>query len=153
MHDIRVACEKLRALLRLVRTKSKDTVLSREKACYRDAGRLLSEVRDTTAMPAALDKLIEHYSDQLARNAFDDWRKPFIMLCMLISSRNTCRVSSPAAESKHPALMRSVACAISGYIRSRKSCNERNTPVVSRSVYTPVCYLSSLISGAAVLRV
>ena len=78
VHDIRVACKKLRSLLRLVRTKSKDTVLSRENDCYRDAGRLLSEVRDTTAMLAALDKLIEHSSGQLARNAFEDLRKPFV---------------------------------------------------------------------------
>ena len=78
VHDIRVACKKLRSLLRLVRTKSKDTVLSRENACYRDAGRLLSEVRDTTAMLAALDKLIAHSSGQVARHAFDDVRKPFL---------------------------------------------------------------------------
>ncbi|MEO7860867.1 MAG: CHAD domain-containing protein [Nitrospirales bacterium] len=78
VHDIRVAFKKLRALLRLVRTKSKDPVLSRENACYRDAGRLLSEVRDTTAILAALDKLIEHSSGHLARHAFDDVRKPFV---------------------------------------------------------------------------
>lgn len=78
VHDIRVAFKKLRALLRLVGTKSKDSILSRENACYRDAGRLLSEVRDTTAMLAALDKLIAHSSGQLTRHAFDDVRKPFV---------------------------------------------------------------------------
>jgi CHAD domain-containing protein len=78
VHDIRVAFKKLRALLRLVSTKSKDSVLSRENACYRDAGRLLSEVRDTTAILAALDKLIAHVSGQLSRHAFDDVRKPFV---------------------------------------------------------------------------
>jgi CHAD domain-containing protein len=78
VHDIRVAFKKLRALLRLVGTKSKDSVLSREDACYRDAGRLLSEVRDTTAILAALDKLIAHSSGQLSRHAFDEVRKPFV---------------------------------------------------------------------------
>ncbi|MEO8342123.1 MAG: CHAD domain-containing protein [Nitrospirota bacterium] len=78
VHDIRVACKKLRALLRLVKTESKDSLLSRENACYRDSGKLLSEVRDTTAMLAALDKLIEHSSGHLGRHAFDNVRKPFV---------------------------------------------------------------------------
>jgi CHAD domain-containing protein len=38
----------------------------------------LSEVRDTTAILATLDKLIAHSSGQLARHAWDDVRKPFV---------------------------------------------------------------------------
>ncbi len=96
VHDIRVACKKLRALLRLVRTQSKDSVLSRENACYRDAGRLLSEVRDTTAMLAALDKLIEHSSGHLARHAFDDVRKPFVKKQRTQRSQKKCAVAEVA---------------------------------------------------------
>ena len=78
VHDTRVAFKKLRALLRLARTRSNDKAFSRENACYRDAARLLADVRDTTATIAAFDKLIEHFSDQLARNAFADLRMPLI---------------------------------------------------------------------------
>ena len=78
VHDTRVAFKKLRALLRLARTRSNDKAFSQENARYRAAGRLLADVRDTTAIIATFDKLIEHFSDQLARNAFADLRMPFI---------------------------------------------------------------------------
>ena len=78
IHDTRVSLKKLRALLRLGRAKTNDDVFAHEDTCYRDMGRRLSEVRDTTAMIAALDKLTEHYADQLAPNAFAELRKPFI---------------------------------------------------------------------------
>lgn len=70
IHDARVSLKKLRALLRLARAKHNDDVFAHENTYYRDAGRRLSEVRDTTAMIAAFDKLAEHYVDQLTLNAF-----------------------------------------------------------------------------------
>ena len=78
IHDARVSLKKLRALLRLARTKHNDDVFAHENSFYRDAGRRLSEVRDTTAMIAAFDKLTEHYVDQLPPNAFTELRKSFI---------------------------------------------------------------------------
>jgi CHAD domain-containing protein len=85
IHDARVAVKKLRALLRLARTKSNEDVFAKEICCHRKAGRLLSEVRDVTVMVAAFDGLTERYSDQLSSNAFTELRKP------LIRRRNTQR--------------------------------------------------------------
>jgi len=78
IHDVRVSFKKLRALLRLARVKKNDDAFARENACYRDAGRRLSEVRDATAMVSAFDKLTERYAEQLARDAFAELRKPFL---------------------------------------------------------------------------
>ena len=78
IHDTRVTFKKLRALLRLSRVKDNAETFRHEDACFRDAGRRLSHVRDTTAMIEALDKLTKHYADQLEPDAFAELRKPFI---------------------------------------------------------------------------
>jgi CHAD domain-containing protein len=78
IHDARVTFKKLRALLRLARAKSNGDIFRHENACYREAGRRLSQVRDTTAMIEALDELTKRYADQLAPDAFAELRKPFI---------------------------------------------------------------------------
>ena len=78
IHDTRVTFKKLRALLRLTRVKHNAETFGLEDDCFRDAGRRLSHVRDTTAMIKALDKLTEHYADQLEPDAFAELRKPFI---------------------------------------------------------------------------
>ena len=80
IHAVRVAFKKLRALLRLARAKHNDDIITHENACYRDAGRRLSEVRDTTAMIAAFDTMTEHYADQLAPDDFAALRTPFIRI-------------------------------------------------------------------------
>jgi CHAD domain-containing protein len=78
IHDTRVIFKKLRALLRLTRMKNNAETFRHEDACFRNAGRRLSRVRDTTAMIEALDKLTERYADQFERGAFAELRKPFI---------------------------------------------------------------------------
>ena len=78
IHDMRVAFKKLRALLRLVRSKHTNDIFRHENTYYRNAGRRLSELRDAAAMLAAFDKLTEHYADQLAPNAFAELRTPLI---------------------------------------------------------------------------
>ena len=78
IHDTRVTFKKLRALLRLTRVKNNAETFRHEDAYFRDAGRRLSRVRDTTAMIEALDKLTERYVDQLEPDAFAELRKPFI---------------------------------------------------------------------------
>ena len=78
IHDARVSLKKLRALLRLVQVKSNAHVLTQERVCYRNAARRMSEVRDTTAIIEAFDKLTKHYADQLAPEAFSELRKPFL---------------------------------------------------------------------------
>ena len=78
IHDARVSIKKLRALLRLAQSKRTNDVFAKEMRCYRDAGRLLSEMRDAAVMIATLDKLIEHYAEQLTPKAFAEFRRPFI---------------------------------------------------------------------------
>jgi CHAD domain-containing protein len=78
IHDVRVSCKKLRALLRLALGTKNDPIRTHENACYRDAGKRLSDVRDTTAMIEAFDKLTTRYAHQLAPDAFSKLRKPFI---------------------------------------------------------------------------
>jgi len=78
IHDVRVATKKLRALLRLARAKSHDDLFAKELYRYRKIGRRLSDLRDATAMVAAIDGLTKRYADQLSSNAFAELRKPFI---------------------------------------------------------------------------
>ncbi|HEV2061256.1 MAG TPA: CHAD domain-containing protein [Solirubrobacteraceae bacterium] len=56
VHEARKSCKRLRALARLVRGHFDG--YSRENARYRDAARLLSDVRDTTAVIETYDDLI-----------------------------------------------------------------------------------------------
>src|SRR5688572_9626503 len=78
IHDVRVSCKKLRALLRLALGTKNNPIRTHENACYRDAGKRLSDLRDTTAMIDAFDKLTKRYSHQLAPGAFSKLRNPFI---------------------------------------------------------------------------
>ena len=78
IHDVRVSCKKLRALLRLALGNKNDPVRTHEKAYFRDAGKRLSDVRDTTAMIEAFDKLTKRYAHQLSPDAFSKLRRPFI---------------------------------------------------------------------------
>ena len=78
IHDARVSIKKLRALLRIGQSKRMNEVFAKELRCYRDAGRLLSEMRDAAVMVEALDKLVGHYAEQLTPKAFAELRKPFV---------------------------------------------------------------------------
>jgi CHAD domain-containing protein len=57
VHEARKDMKKLRAVIRLVRAEVGDDVYRRENACFRDAGRELSGVRDADVMLATLEKL------------------------------------------------------------------------------------------------
>jgi CHAD domain-containing protein len=61
VHDARKDMKKLRALLRLVRGEIGEKVFRRESACFRDAARELSGVRDADVMLATLADLEERY--------------------------------------------------------------------------------------------
>lgn len=64
IHDARKACKRLRALARLVRGSFDG--YAQENARYRDAARILSDVRDTTAVIETFDDLLaEPYAEQL----------------------------------------------------------------------------------------
>ena len=70
IHDARVCFKKIRAALRLVQSELGADLFRQENICYRDAGRQLSAVRDTTALLETFDKLTDRFVDQLAPNAF-----------------------------------------------------------------------------------
>src|SRR6266850_1644487 len=66
IHDARVCIKKIRALLRLFRDALGDETYRAEDTAYRDAARALSKVRDSAALLEIVDKLIDHFSDQLS---------------------------------------------------------------------------------------
>jgi len=66
VHNARKSLKKLRALLRLVKNKMGRDQYQQENACFRDAGRFLSEMRDAQVRLETLDKLTDHFADQLA---------------------------------------------------------------------------------------
>lgn len=70
IHDARVSIKKIRAVLRLIRDSLGKKVYEEEDTAYRDAGRTLSSVRDSAALLEIVEKLIEHFSDQLSSGAF-----------------------------------------------------------------------------------
>jgi CHAD domain-containing protein len=74
IHDARVCLKKIRAVLRLVQGAIDADVFRQENACYRDAGRRLSAVRDAAAMLEAFDKLMDRFAAQLAADAFTEPR-------------------------------------------------------------------------------
>src|SRR5882724_3760290 len=78
IHDARVCVKKIRALLRLIRDSVGDETFRAEDTAYRDAGRMLSKVRDSAAMLEIVDMLIDHFSDQLSKNAFASVRAPLL---------------------------------------------------------------------------
>jgi CHAD domain-containing protein len=75
IHDARVNIKKVRAVLRLIRHSMGDEKYKEADVAYRDVGRSLSSVRDSVAMLEVVDKLIEHFADQLPTNAFADLRE------------------------------------------------------------------------------
>ncbi len=69
VHEARKDMKKLRGLVRLVRGELGGKTYKRENATFRDAGRLLSGVRDGDVMVATLDELAERYPKELPPDA------------------------------------------------------------------------------------
>jgi hypothetical protein len=61
IHQVRKRCKKVRAVLKLVRPAI-GSCYSKENACYRDAARALSNVRDAQAMIETYDRLRQRYA-------------------------------------------------------------------------------------------
>lgn len=68
VHQVRKRCKKMRGLLRLVRPVLPD--YSDENACFRDAARLISGVRDADTLIETYDALTGHFDAQIDRRAF-----------------------------------------------------------------------------------
>lgn len=94
IHDARVCVKKIRALLRLVEVSlGPDSYASEDKA-YRDTARILSKIRDSAAMLEITDTLVDHFSEQLSKDAFANVRKT------LASSKNAKRSGQVSAMSE-----------------------------------------------------
>src|SRR5262249_26970638 len=67
--------KKIRAVLRLVRPVTGEKTYRHENACFRDASRPLTEVRDAAILIETLDKMTEHFEEPIATSFFADVRK------------------------------------------------------------------------------
>jgi CHAD domain-containing protein len=74
VHQVRKRCKKIRGLIRLVRPQFGDTY-GRENAWYRDSARRLSDVRDAQSIIETFDELLDHFQDQIDREAFSPIRQ------------------------------------------------------------------------------
>jgi CHAD domain-containing protein len=70
IHDVRKRLKKCRAALRLVRDEVGKEVYQRENRCFRDAGRLLSEARDSAVHVQTLRQVRGEFIDGLPAGAF-----------------------------------------------------------------------------------
>lgn len=73
VHQVRKRCKKLRGLIRLVRPAFAD--YSAENVAFRDAARSLSFLRDSEALIATYDGLLDHYGDAIERPALASVRR------------------------------------------------------------------------------
>jgi CHAD domain-containing protein len=71
VHDVRKCFKKIRAILRLVRDGIGENYYRRENASFRDAGRLLAPVRDSTVALETLVALRTHFADQVMSGVFE----------------------------------------------------------------------------------
>jgi len=70
VHDARRRFKRTRALLRLVRKSLDKRRYNRERACFRDAGRPLTEVRDAQVLIDTFEELTRRFAGQLSGPPF-----------------------------------------------------------------------------------
>jgi CHAD domain-containing protein len=75
VHEARKSFKKVRAVLRLVRPVIGEKTYREENACFRDAGRPLTEVRDAKILIETLDGLAGHFQEHVAGRSFAGVRK------------------------------------------------------------------------------
>jgi CHAD domain-containing protein len=78
IHEARKCFKKVRALLRLVRDELGEDVYQTENHCFRQAGRILSEVRSSQVLIDTLDALLEPYDKLLVVPAFHSVRQALV---------------------------------------------------------------------------
>jgi len=69
VHEVRKLCKRQRALIRLFRPYAEERY-QEENACFRDASKTLSSVRDATAMIECYEQLLEAVPDSVDRRQF-----------------------------------------------------------------------------------
>jgi CHAD domain-containing protein len=78
IHDARQCFKKVRALLRLVRDELGEKVYREENRYFRDAARPLTAIRDATVLIETLDKLVDHFVEQISATAFGQVREALL---------------------------------------------------------------------------
>lgn len=78
VHEIRKACKRVRALLRLVRPALGDSY-TLENARFRDIGRTISDLRDSQSSLECYDKLMDRFDEQVDRQHFSPIRRYLTM--------------------------------------------------------------------------
>lgn len=75
VHEIRKNLKKSRALLRMVRLELGEESFKAENQFLRNAGRMISEIRDAAANLETLDKMEERYAKSIKPSFFEQIRK------------------------------------------------------------------------------
>lgn len=74
IHDVRKSLKKVRAILRLARSGFLPAIFRQANETCRDNGRLLSDLRDATALIETLDKLREVHPDWISADSHSEIR-------------------------------------------------------------------------------
>ncbi len=87
VHESRKCFKKVRGLLRLIRKEIGETVYQRENVCFRDAGRRLSELRDSAVQIETLDSLIAEEELEIAPETLASLREALIIFYNITRQR------------------------------------------------------------------
>jgi CHAD domain-containing protein len=71
VHDARKRCKKIRAAWRLIRDDLGEAEYKARNVWFRDTSRLISDMRDATAVMEALELLRAHFGEVVYKSAFD----------------------------------------------------------------------------------
>lgn len=99
IHDTRKNFKKIRTVLRLIRTDLGEESFQLENLFYRDSGRKLSDLRDSTVLIYTFDKLIKNSELEMSNFDFSIFRN------FLVENHKTIRI----AKSKKSALINSLS--------------------------------------------
>ena len=99
IHDTRKNFKKLRTILRLIRSDIGESSYRLENLFYRDAGRTLSDLRDSTVLIATFDKLLKSSEIEMSNFDFSVFRD------FLVEKHKTIRL----AKSKKSAVINSLS--------------------------------------------
>jgi CHAD domain-containing protein len=99
VHDTRKNFKKIRTVLRLIRTEISEDSYQIENSFYRDAGRILSDLRDSTVLILTFDKLLKNSELEMSNFDFSVFKN------FLIEKHKTIRI----AKSKKSAVINSLS--------------------------------------------
>ena len=98
IHTARKSLKKARAVLRLLRDGMSDDVYQAENSGLRDAGRVLSPIRDARSLIDAFDSLHDRYTKELEKVELEPLRK--ILQSNLTKARRRLNLDLPAKSAE-----------------------------------------------------